>query len=67
MPVSVIGAAQECIDFLINRGVIPEGCLHVVIEMKVDEPVKIHYTVVELNESNLEVLLGGTELMVKDG
>ena len=66
MPASIVGAGHEFIEYLINRGVIPENAIHVVIELKVGELVKIHYTVVEDNESSLEVLLGGTELLVKD-
>lgn len=57
---------SQFIDHLINHGLIPENCIHVILEMKAGEPIKIHYSVWEHQESSLEVLMGGTELIVSD-
>jgi hypothetical protein len=53
------------IEYLINHGLIPENCVHFVMEVKVGEPIKLHYSVYAEPESNLQVLMGGVELLVE--
>jgi len=60
----VIG--DPIIEYLINNGLIPENCMHFIMEVKVGEPIKLHYSVwADGHEQSLEVLMGGVEMVVK--
>ena len=56
--------ADRFIDALTEMGILPEGCIRVTIDARLDEPVTISYTV--LSRPNLLNVAGGLEKASKE-